>query len=333
MKRITALMAGMMLCLSLMTGCGSNPDESVKITVLKGPTAMGMVKLMEDSKEQSTDGSKYEFSIAGSIDEITPNLLVQGKIDIAAVPANMAAVFYNNADAGIQVLAIHTLGSFYIAETGDEIHSVSDLKGRTIYSSGKGAVPEYALRHVLSANGIDPDKDVTIEWKSEHSECVAALAASGTGSDIALLPQPFAANAQMKNDGIRLALDLTKEWEKIQEEAVAQGGSGSALITGVLVARTEFVKENKEAVSAFMDSYKNSVEYVNNNIQEAALLIGDYDIVPAEVAEKALPYCNITFIEGSEMRDKLSGYLKVLMEQNPKAVGGALPDEEFYYIR
>lgn len=383
MKKFIASMAGLILCASLITGCGSNAGNSknedgksrivseevgaedsaqdaengsaditdtaddtdtaeesakdagneqvtnIKIAALKGPTAMGMVKMMADVEEQSAQGINYEFTIAGSVDEITPNLLVQGKLDIAAVPANMGAIFYNNTNAGVQVLAINTLGVLYIVDIGDEVHSVEDLKGKTIYASGKGATPEYALKYILSANGIDPDKDVTIEWKSEHSECVAALAASGADSGIALLPQPFVTTAQAQNDKIKIALDLTEEWDKLQETAELP----SALLTGILVARTDFVRENPEAAAAFMDAYKASVEYVNANVADAAALIENYNIVPAAVAEQALPYCNIVFIEGSEMQDKLSGYLNVLMEQNPKAIGGALPDEGFYYSR
>lgn len=303
----------------------------MRIAALKGPTAMGMVKLMEDAEQNvlgDSDNNNYEFTIAASVDEVTPKL-VQGEIDIAAVPANLASVLFHNTEGQVQVLAINTLGVIYIVDTGDTVHSVNDLKGKTIYASGKGATPEYALNYILSANGIDPEQDVTIEWKAEHSECVAALTASEDGSGIALLPQPFVTTAQMKNDKIEIALDLTEEWDKLQKDVETPG----AMLTGVIVARTDFVKENPEAVAAFMDSYKASVEYVNSNTAEAAALIEKYDIIPAVVAEKALPYCNIVFIEGSEMKDKLSGYLNVLMEQNPKAIGGAVPEDDFYYSR
>ena len=146
---------------------------------------------------------------------------------------------------------------------------------------------------------------------------------------IAMLPQPFVTTAQTKSDTIRVALDLTEEWDKLQEGSDAP----STLITGVVVARREFVEQNPEAVSAFMDHYKESVDFVNSNVEEAAQLVGQYDIVTAEVAQKALPECNITFIEGSEMKDNLSGYLAVLLEQNPQSVGGALPADDFYYSR
>lgn len=298
----------------------------VNVTALKGPTAMGMVKFMDDADQGNITSENYHFSIAASADEVTPKL-VQGETDIAAVPANLASVLYNNTDGQVQVLAINTLGVLYIVESGDTVQSVADLKGKTIYASGKGSTPEYSLRYILSANGIDPDTDVTIEWKSEHSECVAAL--SSTENAIAMLPQPFVTTAQSKNPAIRTALDLTEEWDRVQETQEIK----SSLLTGVVVARTEFVEENPEAVEDFMDNYEASVNYVNKNTQEAAKLVGQYDIVAEEVAKTALPECNIVFIDGSEMKEKLSGYLEVLKEQNPEAVGGEVSGDEFYYSR
>lgn len=319
----------------LITGCGKKEETAdINITALKGPTAMGMVKLMEESEKNSQNGSGYNFMIAASVDEVTPKLL-QGETDIAAVPANLASVLYNNTEGQIQVLAVNTLGVLYIVDLDGSIQTAEDLKGRTIYASGKGATPEYALQYILSANGIDNEKDITIEWKSEHSECVSSLAGfsaeketySGNGA-AALLPQPFVAAAQAKNDKIRIALDLTKEWDKLQKET-----DKGTMITGVIVGRKKFIEENPEAVKKFMDSYKESVEYVNQHIQEASVLIEKYDIISAAVAKEALPYCNIVFIEGEEMKDKLAGYLNVLAEQNPKSIGGKIPGDEFYYVR
>ena len=225
------------------------------------------------------------------------------------------------------MLAINTLGVLYIVESGDTVSSAADLKGKTIYASGKGSTPEYALNYILSENGIDPEQDVTIEWKSEHTECLSALLAQENA--IAMLPQPFVTTAQTKSDAIRVALDLNQEWDRLQEES----DQPSALITGVLVGRRDFVEENPQAVSDFLDRYQESVEYVNSSTEEAAQLVGKYDIVTAEVAQKALPACNITFIEGQDMQEKLSGYLSVLLEQNPESVGGTLPGDDFYYIR
>ncbi len=300
------------------------PDTDIAIAALKGPTAMGMVKLMDDSDNDATDTNHYTFTIAGAADEITPSL-IQGEIDIAAVPANLAAVLSKKTEGGIEVLAINTLGVLYIVENGDSINSVSDLKGKTIYASGKGATPEYALNYMLTSNDIDPAKDVTIEYKSEHAECVSALEADPDG--VAMLPQPFVTTAQMANENTRVALDMTAEWEKCAKA----NGSSASLITGVIVARTDFINENPEAVALFMQQYEESVNYTNNNVEDAATLIEKYDIIKAAVAQIAIPYCNITFIAGEEMKDKLSGYLTELYNQNPESVGGEIPGDSFYY--
>jgi NitT/TauT family transport system substrate-binding protein len=331
-KRLTLILCTITLLLT--TSCGTttntnttSPSVDVNITALKGPTAMGMVYMMSQVDTGEIADNTYNFEIASSIDEVTPKL-IQGETDIAAVPANVASVLYNNTEGKIKVLAINTLGVLYIVESGTAtIESVEDLKGKTIYASGKGATPEYALNYILSENGINPDTDVDIEWKSEHAECLQALLAEDNA--IAMLPQPFVTTAQTKSDNINVVLDLTNEWDKLQENAEAP----SALLTGVVVARTDFINENQEAVSAFLDHYKDSVDYVNANTNEAAALVGQYDIVTEEIAAKALPFCNITYIEGAEMKEKLVGYLNVLYEQNPKSIGGTLPDDDFYYTR
>lgn len=293
-----------------------NPVK-VRVAALKGPTAMGMVKLMEDSGEGSVNGNSYEFTVVGAPTEITP-MLVKGEVDIAALPANLAAVIYNNTKGKVKVLAVNTLGVLYICENGNSVSSIEDLKGKTIYSSGKGSSPEYALDYILEQNGLS---DLPIEWKSEHAECVAALL--NDPDAVALLPQPFATTAIMKNPSIRIALDLNKEWDKVSPE--------SALLTGVVVARTEFVEKEGAAVEKFLEEYGKSTAWVNENVAESSLMIGNLGIVTAQVAEKALPYCNIVCITGPEMKERLSGYLEVLYNANAKSVGGVLPGEDFYY--
>lgn len=319
------------MCLALLAGCATDntkkeskkeskkedikKTEVIKAGALKGPTAMGMAKLLDDDN--------YEFTLAASPDEIIP-LVVQGKIDIAAIPANLASVLYQKTNKEVSVLAINTLGVLYIVENGDTVHSIEDLKGKTIYASGKGATPEYALNTVLTANGIDPASDVTIEYKSEHTEVVAALMQDTEA--VGMLPQPFVTTALMKNDQMRAALDLNDLWASSQND-------GSSLVTGVAVVRNEYLKAHKDEVNAFMDAYKNSVAYVNSDAEGAAEIIGNHDIVAKEVAAKAIPECSITFIEGSEMKTMLSGYLNTLFAQNPKTIGGALPGDDFYYER
>lgn len=293
-------------------------DAAVRVGALKGPTAMGMVQMMQDKADA------YEFTLAAAPDEVVP-LLVKGDLDIAAVPANLGAVLYNNTDGAVRVLAVNTLGVLYIVERGDTIHSVEDLRGRTLVSAGKGSTPEYALNYILKGNGLDPEQDLTIEYKSEHAECLAAMLQDD--SVVAMLPQPFATVAQAKAGDMRVALDLNAEWDALQ----ADTENPSGLITGVAVARTDFIEQNPEAVERFMADYAESVAFTQENVADAAALIGQFDIFDAAVAEKALPLCNIVFIAGDEMKAKLGGYLAELFAQDAAAVGGALPGEDFYY--
>ncbi len=331
MRRKTYLLVILLLAATVLYAAGAKEDPSVvlsaarsatkvDIAALKGPTAMGMVKLMADSDAGICgDGNEYSFVLEGAVDAVTPKL-VKGDVDISAIPANLASVLYNNTNGQIQVLAINTLGVLYIAEKGDTVKSVSDLRGRTIYASGKGATPEYALMYILAQNGLEVGKDVFIEWRSEHAECVAALLASDDA--VAMLPQPFLTTALLTNPDVRIALDLNSLWyDKM----------GSVLITGVVAARKDFVQENEDAVRAFLSSYGKSVDFVNSNPEEAAKLIGDYGIIAEKVALKALPGCNITFISGEEMQEALSNYLGVLYEQNPASVGGKVPEDGFYF--
>ena len=330
-KKLSALLLALAMTASL-AACGSQGDASsaasgsaagsdlpaesvtVRVAALKGPTAMGLAQLMGQSAD--TEGKET----GASADEVTPALL-QGDLDVACVPANLAAVLYQKTQGQIVTLAVNTLGVLYLVENGNAVASLADLKGKTIVAAGKGSTPEYALRYLLTENGIDPDTDLTIDWKSEHSECVAALAQGA--ATIALLPQPFVTVAQGKIEGLRMALDLTAEWDKLD--------NGSGLITGVAVARKAFVEEHPAAVDAFLQAYAGSVDWVNANTAEAAAVIGDLGIVDAAVAEKALPYCNIVCLTGSEMEAKLSGYLQVLYDADPASVGGAVPGEDFYY--
>lgn len=309
MKKFPALILVFMLCFAAFA--------EIEVAALNGPTGMGLVKLMADEEGKGT----YEFTLAGSADMVTPGL-IKGDIDIACVPANLASVLYNKTGGRLVTLAVNTLGVMYILERGESVKTISDLKGRTLYVSGKGSTPEYTINFLLRSNGLDPEKDVNIDYKSEHAECLTALMKDADA--LAMLPQPFATVAQTKKDDIRVALDLTKEWEALE--------SGSNMITGVVVANKAFVQEKPDAVKAFLDSYAQSVAYVNGNIPEAASLIGSYGIVDASVAEAAIPYCNIVCVTGEEMRGMLSGYLSVLMNQDAASVGGALPGEDFYFV-
>ncbi len=294
---------------------------------------MGLVELMKASDlagagedvPQAYDNlpdavDSYTFTLAASATELAPQL-VKGDLDIACVPANLAASLYQQTEGQVVTLGINTLGVLYIVENGNAVQSLADLEGKTMVASGKDSTPEYALRYLLEENGVDPDTGVVIDWKNEHSECVSALA-SGAAT-IALLPQPFVTVAESKMPELRTALDLTEQWDALD--------NGSALITGVVVARRDVVEAHPQAVERFLEQYAASVDWVNANTADAAALIGEYGIVDAAVAEKALPACNIVCITGSEMKEKLSGYLQVLCDASADSVGGAMPGDDFYY--
>ncbi len=291
-------------------------SRPVRLGALRGPTAMGMVRLMQDAETGASAG-RYEFQISGAADELVP-LLIKGELDAAALPANLAATLA--AKAGLQVAAVNTLGVLYVVATGPGIGSFEDLRGKTVLSTGKGTTPEYVLGYLMEQNGIGPD-EITVEYKSEAAEVLAALG-QGEG-DAAVLPQPYVAAAQQKLS-VRVVLDLTEEWEKASPD--------SALVTGVLAVRREFAQQYPEALRQLLAEYEQSVGWVAANPAEAAPLIESYGITPsAAIAEQALPACNIVWLSGAEMKQKLSGYLAVLYGQDPASVGGSLPGDDFYY--
>ncbi len=320
----------LLLLLSPLAGCttdegqGDSPTQrtAVRIASMRGPTTMGMVKLM-DNADKGEAKHDYSFTMTGTADEIVA-LLSKGEIDVAAISCNVAAALYQRLEGQVKVAAINTLGVLYVVETGESIESVKDLAGKTVYATGKGMTPEYVFNYILAANGLDPNSDLTVEYRSEAAE-VTALMAQNVAS-IAVLPQPFVITAQESNDALRVALDLTQEWEETLEHP-----SKSALVTGVILVRNAFLEEHKAAFDEFLEEYRASVEFVNANTEEAAKLIAALEIAPEEVAKKAIPLCNIVYIDGDEMQDKVAGYLGVLYGQNPDSVGGALPDEAFYY--
>ena len=328
MKKKLAVFLAALLVATGLTACGqkeevsSEPAVTAKVAALKGPTSMGMVKMMADQKDAKE--KNYEFTIGSSPDEIAPKFL-KGEFDIVALPSNLASILYNKSQGKVQVLAINTLGILYLMENGDSVKSIEDLKGKTVYSSGKGAVPEYAFNYILKANGLNPDTDLRVEYKSEHTEALAALLNDKSG--LAVLPQPFATVASLKNKDLRTALDLSKEWDKASKNAK------STMITGVVVVNKDFAAKYPEKIKKFMADYKASIDYTNTNVDDAAKLIEENNIVPAAVAKKAIPQCNITYVDGSDMKDKLSGYLQVLFEANPKSIGGKMPADDFYYVQ
>lgn len=311
------------------TACNTQSDEhptqstytaaDMTVAYLKGPTGVGMAQLMKLSEDKQT-ANNYIFTVASAADEISGKI-VSGEINIASVPTNLAAKLYNKTEGKLQMLAVNTLGVLSMIENGNTVKSAADLKGKTIYSTGEGSNPEYILRYILSENGINPDKDVTIQFLATNDELIAALI-SGK-AQLAMVPEPAATTVLTKKDTLTRVFSMNDEWEKV---------SDSKLMMGCVVALKSYVEANPEAVAKFLEEYKASVEYAVNDIPSAAALCEKYGIVPAAaIAEKAIPDCNLTFVTGAEMKTSIDGYFKVLLNADKTSIGGKLPADDFYY--
>lgn len=291
-----------------------------QVAVLKGPTGIGFVKAWDDSENSKTLNT-YNCTAYGTADEITAGI-IKGDIDLAAVPCNLASVLYQKTGGKIKIAAINTLGVLYILSTSDEIKSVEDLKGKTIYTTGQGTTPEYTLNYILKQNHLTPGEDVTIEYKSEAAEVAALM--SESDDVIAMLPQPYVTTVLQKNENMKIVLDMTKEWNQVSDET---------LVTGVVIARDEVIEKNEKAFEQFLTDYENSVQFATENLEETAKMADSYDIIKEAVAKQAIPYCNICFIKGDEMKSTVKAFLGVLYEANPQSVGGEEPDDDFYYVK
>lgn len=321
------------LMMLLVTGCSSNQTSPspqagtpvveevvVNIAVITGPTALGMIKLI-DEEPSLGDNVTTHYEIVLSPDILVSKLL-SGEFDIAALPTNLAATLYNKG-AGYQLLAMNTWGVLYIVSTDTSISSWDDLKGRTINTFGRGATPDVVLRYLLSANSIDPDKDVTIDYSIPQQTGLASAMIAGK-VDTALLPEPLVTMVTTKNSDLKIVIDLQSEWEKIH-------GADIPMAQGSLVVRKEFAEKNPEIVAAFLTLYEESISWVNTNPEQAGVLVEKHIGIPAKIAEKAIPRSNIRFMTAMDARQPVERYLEVLYNFSPRTVGGKMPDEGFYY--
>ena len=333
-RAIVSLLLALTLALSL-TACGGQansepkqPDTQEELTaaeinlyVLSGPTGIGAMNLWAASDAGETKNT-YHITMPGANDEVVA-ALSKGDADIAAVATNLAATLYNKTDGGVTVLAVNTLGVLSLLSNGQEAATVSDLKGKTIYAPGQGANPEYILRYVLTGNGLDPDKDVTLQFVGEGSELLTVWQSDPEA--VILAPQPVATSILMQNENAKTLFDMTEEWDKI-------AGGDSTLMMGCVIVRNEFLQANPGAVELFLQEYAASIEKAQSDVEGTAALCQQYGLIPkAALAQKAIPSCGLTFVTGAEMKTGLSGYLQVMFDANPKSVGGALPGDNFYY--
>ncbi len=330
-KSVVSLLLAVALAFTL-AGCGTKEepaaDDSDELTpaevnlyVLSGPTGIGAMNLWATADAGET-ANTYHITMPGANDEVVA-ALSNGQADIAAVATNLAATLYNKTDGGVTVLAVNTLGVLSLLGNGGEVASIADLAGRTIYAPGQGANPEYILRYVLRGNGLDPDRDVTLRFVGEGSELLTVWQTDPEA--VILAPQPVATSILMQNENARTLFDMTEEWDKVS-------GGESTLMMGCVIVRNAFLQEHPDAVTLFLQEYAASIEKAQSDAAGTAALCEQYGLIPkAALAEKALPYCGLTFVTGAEMKAGLSGYLQVMFDADPRSVGGAMPDDGFYY--
>ena len=299
-------------------------DTPVRLMALQGPTGMGLASLLHNEKEGAGNRVEYEAELVTSaeISNIAA-AITKGECDVAAVPINLASTLYNKTGGKVQVIAANTKGVLYLLENGETVKSAADLKGKKVYATGQGATPEYVLRYVLKENGLDPDSDVEITFVADHTELASCLASDVYA--IGMLPEPNVTVVTKTNPSFRVALNMTEEWNKVTEDK-------SDLIQGVFIARTAFVQEHPQVVKAFLKDYEESQALVNADPEKGAAYVVEAGILGNEaIAKAAIPGCNIVCLTGEEMQKSVAGCLKVLFEAAPASVGGALPDEAFYY--
>ena len=320
------LLVVLLMLSMILSACTKKKEEEVikektqvRLGVLKGPTGIGATYLMEEN-ENDEALNKYEITLASEATEIV-SLLASNSLDIAAVPINVAASLYNKMNGGVKMIALNTAGVLYIGEKGNSINAVTDLKGKTIYAVGQGANPEYILNYILESNGLKVNEDVFVEFL-DSAELVAK-AASGE-IEVCMLPVPAITTVLVKNSDMRLALDLTSEWQKLN--------NGSILTMGCIVVRDEFLKDNEEAINNFLEEYNKSINNVKINVDHASELCEKYEIVAnAAIAKKAIPNSNLIFVAGAaDMKDCIEGYYEILFNADPKSIGGAIPKDDFY---
>ena len=345
-KRVSALALAVVLALSA-TACsgtgssstGSSAAESassaassaastaattekttIKVGTLKGPTGLGMLKMMQDADAKTTTND-YKF-VLDTAPTAAVAKLTSGEVDMAGLPTNLAASLYKKTNGKMQLLEINTLGVLSIVTNGETITSIQDLKGKKIVSSGKGSVPEYAFNYILKQNGLNPEKDVQVEYASEHAAAMTKLVSGQV--KIAVLPEPFVTQTLAKCKTAKIALNMTDEWSKVVKD-------GSVLTMGCIVVRKDFAEKHKDAVNQFLADYKASSEYANQNAEATGKLAEKYLGMPAAVAAKAIPNCSLTFMDGDEMKAKVQPFFKIMYQENPQSIGGKLPDDGIYY--
>ena len=312
-------------------GCSSAPKDNAdqappteavnfKAAVLRGPTAVGMIKMM-DAQPGMGENVKVEYLVEQSPDTLSSKLLT-GEIEMATIPTNMAAKLYNKG-VNYQLAAMNTWGVMYVITNGVNINSWADLKGKQVDTAAQGAASDVVFRYLLNKNGINPDKDLTLKYIPSPVE-QAQLAIAGN-SKITVLPEPWVSTVLGKNKDTKLALDIQQEWTRIN-------GADVPFAQTCLVVKADFASKNPEIMARFLQEYAASIDWANKNTAAAGALVTKHNIgIPADVAAEAIPRCNLRYASSTESQAAVEKYLQVLLEFSPDSIGGKLPDAKFYY--
>lgn len=320
MKKIVSILLALVFVVGLFAGCSGAERTAMNVYAIKGPTGIGMVSLME-AKEKGEAKHDYNFTVVSDPSEVVGKITSK-EADIAAVPTNMASAIYKKTSGAVTVLALNTSGNLFIMEKGNGINTIADLKGKTVYATGQGANPEFAINYILKKNNLTIGTDVKVEFVAQNDELIAKIKKNDDA--ILLVPQPAAATILSKVEGTRLAIDITKEFEKAAQ---------TPMYMGCIIVRNEFLEANKAAVKEFVKEYEASVNAVLNDTDAAAALCEKYQIIPsAAIAKKAIPQSGVCYVDGEEMKTKLNAYLEICKSEMPKLIGGEVPVENFYYL-
>ena len=326
MKKLLALVLVLTFVLVPLAGCAKD-TTAVRLGGMTGPTSIGMAKLLAEDKE-GVSRNDYEFTLVGSGADMKAKLL-SGEVDIAAIPANLAATLYNATKGEIQVIAINTLGVVSLLEKGNTVNNLSDLAGKTVYApaSAKGAIPEIVFSYLLKEAGLTLGEDVTIEWLPTAAGGANPLAPKLKTGEIVLSPEPAATALLSAVEGARRAVVLDDAWDALENE--------TEYITGVTVVRRAFAEEHPKVVARFLEEYEDSIEYVEDNVADVAAKVVDFKIleIKEELIKAAIPNCNIDFEDGHDMKEDLKKYFELLVPLSPNSFGGKVPDDGFYYVK
>ncbi len=320
--KLLSIFLVLILAMASLASCalaGNTEPIEINVSLLNGTTGFGAAKLMSD--EQKNTSINYKFTVEADAQLITAGL-INKTIDIAALPTNAAAALYNKTEGEVQIAAVNTLGVLYLVTNSEKvkISSISELESKTVYCPAQN--PAYIFEAICRKNGLVNGEDITIDTAFASPADLRTAIVSGE-VDIAILPEPMVTIAKSANKSLTSSLDITEEWKKAY-------GTDS-LMQGCIVVRREWAETYPKELEEFLKEYRASIEFVNQNPAEAGEMIASLGIfAQAKVAEKAIPSCNITYVDGDEMKNALSSFFSALCEINPKSVGGKIPDSGIY---